>query len=42
VDTSATTTTKMKLSKLRAKPKSIGIRALKHVCWAMRSLPTDW
>jgi len=32
VDTRATTTTKTKLPKLRAEPKSIGIQALKHVC----------
>jgi len=32
VDTCATTTTKAKLPKLRAEPKSTGIRALKHVC----------
>jgi len=31
VDTCATTTTKTKAVKLRAEPKSIGIRALKHL-----------
>jgi len=32
VDTCATSTTKTKLPKLRAEPKNIDTRALKHVC----------
>jgi len=32
VDTCATTTTKTKVVKLRDEPKSIGIRALEHIC----------
>jgi len=32
LDTCTTTTTTTKVIKLRAAPKSIGIRALKHIC----------
>jgi len=32
MDICATTTTKMKVVKLRTEPKSIGIRALEHMC----------
>jgi len=42
VDTCATPTTKTKLPKLRAEPKSIGIRALKHICYATKSLASQW
>jgi len=42
VDTCATTTTETKVVKLRAKPKIIGIRALKPTCSAMRSPKSEW